>query len=44
MGRQLAPVDKGHLAKMFEPWHARVDHENLEFNNVDLFKVVQSAN
>jgi hypothetical protein len=28
MGRQLALADKGHLAKMFQPWHSRVDQEN----------------
>jgi hypothetical protein len=33
MGRQLAQVEKGHLAKMFESWHVRSDQENLEFIN-----------
>jgi hypothetical protein len=33
MGRQLASVDKGRLEKMFESWHARLDQENMEFNN-----------
>ena len=38
MGRQLAPVEKGRLAKMFESWHARSDQENMEFNNVAFAK------
>jgi hypothetical protein len=37
-GRQLAPADKGCLAKMFEPWHSRSDSENMEFNNVTFLK------
>jgi hypothetical protein len=44
MGRQLAPADKGHLAKMFEPWHARLDQENMEFNNVTFLKWYNQAN
>jgi hypothetical protein len=38
MGRQLALADKGCLTKMFEPWHARSDSENMEFNNVAFLK------
>jgi hypothetical protein len=38
MGRHLALADKGHLAKMFEPWHSRADWENHEFNNVAFSK------
>jgi hypothetical protein len=38
IGRQLAPADKGCLAKMFEPWHARSDSENMEFNNTTFLK------
>lgn len=32
-GRPLALADKGRMAKMFEPWHSRVDSENTTFNN-----------
>jgi hypothetical protein len=32
-------ADKGSLAKMFEPWHSRMDQENHEFNNVAFSKL-----
>jgi hypothetical protein len=38
MGRQLALAKKGHLAKIFKPWHSRADQENQEFNNVIFLK------
>jgi hypothetical protein len=31
-------MKKGRLAKTFEPWHARLDQENMEFNNVAFAK------
>jgi hypothetical protein len=43
MGRHLAPTDKGCLTNMFEPWHARSDSKNMEFNNTCVPKVVQSV-
>jgi hypothetical protein len=38
MRRQLEPVDKGCLTNIFEPWHAREDSKNMEFNNVAFLK------
>jgi hypothetical protein len=38
MGRQLSPADKCLLANIFEPWHARFDLENIEFNNAVFLK------
>jgi hypothetical protein len=38
IGRQLKPIDKGNLAKMFEPWHSRLDLENMEFKNATFLK------
>jgi hypothetical protein len=37
-GIPLSPVDKGLLAKMFEPWHSRSDSENTMFNNAMFLK------
>jgi hypothetical protein len=34
----LPLADKGHLAKMFEPWHSRADSENTTFNNTTFSK------
>jgi DNA-binding transcriptional regulator/RsmH inhibitor MraZ len=31
--RQLVLVQKGHMEKMFEPWHSRADLENTAFKN-----------
>jgi len=38
MGKQLAPIDKGHLTKIFEPWHARSNSKNMDFNNTAFLK------
>jgi len=34
----LAPLDKGCIKNLFEPWHARSDSENTEFNNTSFLK------
>jgi hypothetical protein len=36
--RPLAPINKGNLEKMFEPWHSREDSENTAFNNTTFSK------
>jgi hypothetical protein len=36
--RPLALADKGHLEKMFEPWHSRADLENTTYNNMKFSK------
>ena len=38
MGRQLTIPDKGHMAKMFEPWESRPDLENTSLNNTTFAK------
>jgi len=34
----LALADKGHLTKIFEPWHSRADSENTAFKNTTFSK------
>jgi hypothetical protein len=38
MGRQLKILDKGRMAKMFEPWKSRPDSENTTLNNAAFAK------
>jgi hypothetical protein len=43
-GRPLELEDKGHLTKMFEPWHSSVDSENVTFNNTTFSKWYNGLN
>jgi hypothetical protein len=38
MGRASMLPDKGHMAKMFEPWQSRSDSENAAFNTTTFSK------
>jgi hypothetical protein len=38
MGISLVLVEKGHLAKIFEPYQSKTDLEHTTFNNVGLSK------